>query len=120
MEEYAYKKLRVYEHAKLFVIEVYKVLEKFPVEERYALCDQLRRASISVPSNIAEGMSRTSDKDKAHFLEMSYGSLMETQCQLDIAKELGYIETSDLEQLNECIASIAQMLSGLRAKFINH
>lgn len=118
-EEYSYRKLRVYEQAKMLVRQVYKLLNNFPVEERFALCDQLRRAVISIPSNIAEGMSRSSDKDKAHFLEIAYGSLMEVQCQLDIACDLEYITISEFEQINLQIATIAQMLSGLRTKFVN-
>ena len=62
MDNFSYRKLRVYQHSKLFVISVYKMLVAFPAEEKYALSDQLRRAVISIPSNIAEGMSRTSVK----------------------------------------------------------
>ena len=66
MDNFSYRKLRVYQHSKLFVISVYKMLVAFPAEEKYALSDQLRRAVISIPSNIAEGMSRTSVKEHAH------------------------------------------------------
>lgn len=66
--------------AKGLVVTVYQLIKKFPKEENYALCDQLRRAVVSVPSNIAEGSGRTSAKDQAHFFEMAYGSLMEVDC----------------------------------------
>lgn len=69
-EEQKYRKLLVYEKATALVVHVYALLKKFPKEEQYALCDQLRRAVVSIPSNIAEGMGRISDKDRAHFLEM--------------------------------------------------
>jgi four helix bundle protein len=82
----------------------------------YALCDQLRRSVISVPSNIAEGSGRTSAKDQAHFFEMAFGSLMEVSCQMDIAFDLGYIKQNELTQLEEQVSKIAALLSGLRRK----
>ena len=80
----SFRKLNVYIKAKELVKRVYALLKKFPNEERYALCDQLRRAVISVPSNIAEGSSRQSEKDQAHFYTIAYGSLMEALSQLDV------------------------------------
>ena len=71
--------------------EVYRLLKKFPKEEQYAMCDQLRRAAISITSNIAEGSGRNSFKEKVHFLEFSYGSLMEVLSQMDVACDLEYI-----------------------------
>ena len=114
MDNFSYRKLRVYQHSKLFVISVYKMLTAFPAEEKYALCDQLRRAVISVPSNIAEAMSRTSVKEQLHFLEISYGSLNEVMCQLELAQELGYITQNQLKELEDEYQTIARMLSGLR------
>lgn len=115
-EEFFYRKLSVYQKAMDLVVEIYKLLKKFPLEERYALCDQIRRASISVPSNIAEGMGRFSDKEKIHFLEISNGSLMETMCQLEIAKQLGYLSQEDYQRVEADITEIACMLSSLRKK----
>ena len=85
MEErfYSFKNLNAYIEAKELVKQVYEVVKVLPVEERYALADQLRRAVISVPSNIVEGMNRMSDKEKSHFLEIAYASLMEVYCQID-------------------------------------
>ena len=71
--KYSYKNLEAYKEAKTLVKQIYALLKKFPKEEQYALCDQLRRAVISVPSNIAEGSGRTSAKDQAHFFEMAFG-----------------------------------------------
>ena len=79
------KDLIVYQKSKELVIFVYKMLELFPDTEKFALCNQMRRAVVSVPSNIAEVMGRMSDKDQAHFLNMAYGSLMEVYAQADIA-----------------------------------
>ena len=115
-KKYNYKNLTAYKESETLVITIYKLLKKFPIEETYALCDQLRRAVISVPSNIAEGSGRTSGKDQAHFFEMAYGSLMEVSCQIDIAQELGYITKEDVDSVEQCVSTIAALLSGLRSK----
>ena len=114
-EAYSYRKLDVYINAKVLVKAVYNFLRKFPKEENYALCDQLRRSVISVSSNIAEGMGRFSSKEQIHFLEIAYGSLMEVQCQLDISCDLGYITIEEFESINIDIIKIAKQLSGLRS-----
>ena len=77
MEIFGYRKLIAYQKAKEVVKITYKYIKKFPSDERFALSDQLRRSSVSITSNIAEGINRYSAKDKAHFIEMAYGSLME-------------------------------------------
>lgn len=115
-KKYEYKNLDVYKEAKVLVKMIYALLEKFPKVETYALCDQLRRSVISVPSNIAEGSGRTSAKDQAHFFELAYGSIMEVSCQMDIACDLGYINLDELKQIEEQARRIAAMLSGLRRK----
>ena len=115
-KKYEYKNLDVYKESKNLVKMVYGLIEKFPKVETYALCDQLRRSVISVPSNIAEGSGRTSAKDQAHFFEIAYGSVMEVSCQMDIACDLGYITPDELKQLEEQARRIAAMLSGLRRK----
>ena len=84
-----------YQKAKEVVKRTYKLLKKFPAEERYAMSDQLRRASVSITSNIAEGINRYSIKEKSHFIEMAYGSLMEVSSQIEIAEDIGYITTED-------------------------
>ena len=118
MKKYNYKDLDLYKASKDLVLSVYALLRKFPKEEQYALCDQLRRAVISIPSNLAEGSGRTSAKDQAHFFEMAFGSLMEVECQLDIACDLGYASREELESLNAQIARVAAMLSGMRRKLL--
>lgn len=112
---HAYKKLTVYQKAEELTLSVYMLLRKYPIEERYALCDQIRRAVVSIPSNIAEGMSRYSNKEKIHFLEIAYGSLMEIECQLSISQKLNYISNIELKQLQNQIYEISRMLSGLRS-----
>lgn len=121
MEEksYSFKQLNAYINVKELVIDIYGVIKMFPIEERYALADQLRRAVISVPSNIVEGMNRISNKEKAHFLEIAYASLMEVYCQLDIATELGYIDTEKNKELEQSINTVAKLISGLRRSTIS-
>ena len=78
------------------------------------MCDQLRRASVSITSNIAEGINRFSVKDKAHFIEMAFGSLMEVSSQFELAEELGYITVDDRMSMDELIKEEARLLSGLQ------
>lgn len=117
MEVFGYRKLIAYQKAKEVVKRTYKLLKKFPKEEQYAMCDQLRRASVSVTSNIAEGINRFSVKDKAHFVEMAYGSLMEVSSQLEIAEELGYITVEERMSMDELIREEARLLSGLQNSY---
>ena len=113
MEIFGYRKLVTYQKAKEVVKRTYKLLRKFPAEERYAMCDQLRRASLSITSNIAEGVNRFSVKDKAHFIEIAYGSLMEVSSQFEIAEELEYISSEDRLSMDILIEEDARLLSGL-------
>ena len=117
MNTFTFFDLRVYQEAKLLVREVYSLLDKFPKYETYALGDQLRRAVVSVPSNIAEGSGRLSSKEKVRFIEIAYGSLTETLCQLDIAHDLGYICDEESTNEKEKINVIGKQLSGLRQSF---
>ena len=115
----SYKKLNVYIEARKLVVDIYGVIRNFPIEERYALADQMRRAVISVPSNIAEGLSRTAPKEQAHFLDISYGSLMELDCQLDLCNDLGYMSLEKRQSFNVLISEIAKMLRSLKMQRIS-
>lgn len=115
MTSFAYRKLSVYQKALQWVIDVYGLCKKFPDYEKFSLASQVRRAAVSVTSNIAEGMSRTSNKEIAHFLEISYGSLKETQSQLEIAQLLNYITKETLDEIDPKTEEIARMLSGLKS-----
>jgi len=117
MDVFGYRKLIAYQKAKEVVKRTYKLLKKFPADERYAMCDQLRRSSVSITSNIAEGVTRYSMKDKAHFIEMSYGSLMEVSSQFEIAEELGYISGEDRLSMDKLIEEVARLLSGLKKTY---
>lgn len=117
MEIFGYRKLVAYQKAKEVVKRTYKLLKKFPAEERWAMCDQLRRASVSITSNIAEGVNRYSVKDKSHFIEVAYGSLMEVSSQFEIAEDLGYITADDRLSMDQLIEEVARLLSGLQNSY---
>ncbi|MCQ2313066.1 MAG: four helix bundle protein [Paludibacteraceae bacterium] len=117
MEIFGYRKLLVYTKAKEIVKNVYRILRRCPKEEQYALCDQLRRSSVSITSNIAEGTSRYSVKDKVHFLEIAYGSLMETMSQLEIANDLKYIDEVEFKNIEVLVEEEARLISGLRRSY---
>ena len=117
MNRYSYKNLNVYQDAKKFVVDIYNLLKLFPAEEKYALCDQIRRAVISITSNIAEGMNRMSDKEKAHFIGVAYASMMEVDSQLDISVDLQYISIEQYELINKNVNNIGRQLSVLRNKY---
>ena len=112
----SFRKLSIYIKAKELVKRVYALLKRFPREEQYALCDQLRRAVISIPSNIAEGSGRMSAKDQAHFYSIAYGSLMEVLAQLDVACDLGYITKEEFKNFEIKIDEEAKLLTGLISK----
>ena len=109
----SFRNLNAYIKAKELVSMIYALIKKFPKEEQYALCDQLRRAVISIPSNIAEGSGRLTTKDQSHFYSIAYGSLMEILAQLDVACDLGYITKEEFQHLEALIDVEAKILTGL-------
>ena len=115
MELFYYRRLEVYQNAKLLAIQIKDVLQKFPIEERYALTDQLRRASTSIMFNIAEGFGRYSNKERIHFLDIANGSTMEVSSELELAESYGYISSEDLIRFDELILIITKQLSKLRS-----
>ena len=119
MTDFFYKKLEAYKLAKEFTIYVYSLLKAYPAYEQYVICDQLRRAAVSIPSNIAEGMGRMSIKERIHFLEISYASIMEVTCQLDISYSLGYISETELVNAESLAATLTKVMSGLRKSLEN-
>ena len=108
-----FKNLIVYQKSKELVKQVYALLKQFPDDERFALCGQMRRAAISVPSNIVEGMARMSSKDQKHFLNIAYSSLMELYAQLDIAHDLGYLSENEFIKIETQIDEIDKMIVSL-------
>lgn len=118
-KKFNFSNLICYQKGRVLVKEVYALVKTFPVEEKYALGDQLRRAVVSVTSNIAEGSGRQSFKDQAHFLELSYGSLMEVMSQLDLALDLNFIDNDKYKRLELLIEEEARVLSGYRASLLD-
>jgi len=116
---FAYRKLIVYQHARRYATYIYSLTRKFPVEEKYGICSQLQRAAVSVSSNIAEGLSRFSEKDKIHFLEIAFGSLYETMSQIEISFDLGYINEEEYNNVERQVSDISKMLSGLRKTYMS-
>ena len=106
-----YKELEVWQKSISLVLTVYETIKKFPNDEKYALADQIKRAVVSIPSNIAEGSSRNSTKEFVHFLYVAFGSAAELETQLIIAVKLGYIK--DEETLFSEIIIIRKMLNAL-------
>ena len=110
-----YRELVVWQQAMKLVVEVYRLINQLPCEEQYALGNQLRRAIVSVPSNIAEGFGRDSHKDFSRFLVQSRGSLYEVGTQLEVATRLGYVEIDDsvmsqMEELSKMLGSLIRKL----------
>lgn len=106
-----YKDLEVWQLSMDFTEAIYRLVQAFPKEERYGLSDQLRRAVVAIPSNIAEGNGRGSKKDYAHFLCIARGSLNEVNTQLEIAERLGFVTIPP--ELSAQSVSIAKMLNAL-------
>ena len=96
---FAFEKLEVWQLSRTFVTKIYKVTADFPDGEKFGLISQLRRASVSISSNLAEGNARLSNNDKARFFQYSYSSLMEVVNQLIISFDLGFLEERTLNQL---------------------
>ena len=111
---YSFENLDVWKVSKQLVIQIYQLIEKFPKVEKYALCDQLRRACVSVPSNIAEGSGRVSIKEKIHFISIAYGSLMEVYCQSQLAEELQYIHNNNLQEIYDLIYKDSLLMTKYR------
>jgi four helix bundle protein len=108
----SYKDLLIWQKGITIVSLVYQLVRSFPQEELYALTSQLKRASISIPSNIAEGYGRNTDKSFSHFLDISRGSLFEIETQLHIANELGFITNKHLyDQILSQIEEESKMIN---------
>ncbi len=116
-KKYSFEKLEVYNDARLYVKQIYLLTELFPDKERFGMKTQIQRAAVSIVSNIAEGTSRTSDKEKERFIEIAYGSLLETYCQLQIASDLNYITQENLDEIRIQINKIANKLSALKRSY---
>lgn len=114
-----FKELKIWQNSKNLVIDIYKRTENFPKEEIFSLTNQIRRSAISIPSNIAEGCGRNSDKDLIRFLDIANGSSFELETQLIIAHELDFLDKENFEYLDEKLSEIQKMNYGFRNNLVN-
>ena len=108
-----FKELKVWKSARSFVKEIYIATSSFPQEEKYGLISQMRRSSVSIPSNIAEGSGRNTDKDFAHFLNIALGSAYELQTQIFLSFDLQLMNEEKMNELNSSLEEVQKMIYGL-------
>ena len=108
-----FRNLTVWSRSHTFVINVYQITRKFPKEEIYGLTSQIRRAAMSIPTNIAEGCGRKSDADFCRFLQISVGSASEVDYELQLAYELGYLTETEYDELAKEVVEIRKMIAQL-------
>lgn len=111
---FPFEKLETWHEAKDLVLHIYKLVAHFPANEQFGLSNQMKRAAVSVASNLAEGGSRTSLKDQAHFSQLAFSSLMEVACQADIALSLSLMDELKYAVLRQEIELLSKKLSALR------
>lgn len=111
-----YKKLVVWEKAHQLVVAIYRITRDFPKEELYGLTSQIRRAAVSIPSNLAEGSGKNTDADVARFARISLGSAKELEYQLLLARDLGYVTDPAYQSLDTEVKQVLRMLSGFVQK----
>ena len=110
-----FKELEIWKRSRLFCSDIYQITSKFPESEKFGLTNQLKRASVSMPSNIAEGSSRQSNKDFSKFLEVTLGSAYEIETQLLIASDLKFISNTELDNLINELDEIIKMISKFKS-----
>ncbi len=111
-----YKKLKVWEKSNKIALDVYSLTAEFPVEEKYGITSQIRRAVISIPTNIAEGTGRGSNKDFNRFLHISMGSASEVDYLLLLAKDLKFFDQNVYSKISDDLFEVKKMLTGLIKK----
>ena len=112
-----HKNMEVWKEAKNLALQIYRITENFPDKEIYGLTSQLRRCAVSIPSNIAEGCGRNTDKDTLNFISIALGSVSELETQVIISEELGY--TDNTNNIYEQIKKVNALLIGLKKRLIN-
>lgn len=110
--EFGFERLSAWQKSRQLVKAVYLMIRCFPNDEKFALSDQLRRAVVSVASNLAEGSGRLSVKEKCHFCQVAYGSLMEVSCQIVLAEDLGFISASEASEVRLLIEDVDRLIRG--------
>jgi four helix bundle protein len=115
---FRFEKLNVWQKAVGFADRIYEVTRQFPADERFGLTSQMRRASVSISSNIVEGSGRSSNRDFVQFIEITYGSVMEVVSQLQIAFRQSFVAAEVRDELYESAEELARLLSGLKASLL--
>ena len=118
MNDFYYRKVDAYQLAKELAKYIYSLLFKFPEFERYALCDQIRRAAISIPSNIAEGLGRFAIKERIHFIDIANGSLTEVLCQMEISHDNHYITDEEFTRVDLLGSRVSMTIYGLKKSLL--
>lgn len=111
-----YKELIVWQKARILVKDIYVLVANFPEDEKFGLSSQIKRTSVSIPSNIAEGAGRSSDKDFLRFLDIANGSAFELETQIQLALDLGFIRKKDLTNYLDNITEVQKLIYGFRSK----
>ena len=116
---FSFEKLDVWQNSREFILDIYKITVKFPSNEVYGITSQIKRSSSSIATNIAEGTSRNTKKDKAHFLTISYSSAMETLNHLIISKDLDYLSEEDYLICREKLEKICNQINNLKKYYLS-
>jgi len=111
--ENKFEELKAWQKSHQLVLDIYKIIKKFPTEEKFSLVDQIKRSSSSIPTNIVEGNERKTKNEFIQFLYVSKGSCAETKYHLLLAKDLDYISESEYQNLNQQLTEVSKMISGL-------
>lgn len=116
---FSFEKLTVYQESRKLALNIYQIIRELPYDEKFALGSQLRRSMISVTSNIAEGCGRMSYKEKIHFLEIAYGSLLEVYSQIQMCVDLNYTTNERFANIQPQFAQVARLINALRKSYID-
>jgi four helix bundle protein len=116
---FSFEKLEVWQNSRMFILDIYKLTSKFPSNEIFGITSQIKRSSSSIATNIAEGTSRNTNKDKAHFLTISYSSAMETLNHLIISKDLNYVSEVEYKDSREKIEKICNQINSLKKYYLS-
>lgn len=109
----SFNDLKVWQRSRVLTVRIYSVTKSFPKEEQYGMTNQIRRAAVSIPSNIAEGHRRASDKEFIQFLKIARGSLAEVETQIIVAGDLQYVDMTSVDEISKEIEEIGKMINGL-------
>jgi len=119
MYQHSFEKLNVWQDSMDLVELIYKIVKQFPSDEKFGLVSQMKRCSVSISSNLAEGTSRSTNKDKAYFSTIAFSSTMELLCQVEICKRLGFINEEEHLNIRNNILKVSNKINSLRKSQLN-